>query len=231
MGITVLRIRDVPAKMWPLPIGEMRGIGNKTVPLLEAIGIHTIGDLARYEGDNQLRQIFGKNTDEMKARVNGYDNRQIIKEWDAKSMGISQTLIDDITDYDEIRGIFRSLCRTLSKRMRNDLKAGHVISIRIRYYDFHNCDRSVKLQNPIWRSDDLYMQSINLFDNNWTSEAIRLLGVSVSDFDAGNMMQQTSLFDIQNAEKEETRHVLYDLNTQMKKDLFCRASDLLKAKK
>ncbi len=231
MGITVLRIRDVPAKMWPLPIGEMRGIGNKTVPLLEAIGIHTIGDLARYEVDNQLRQIFGKNTDEMKARVNGYDNRQIIKEWDAKSMGISQTLIDDITDYDEIRGIFRSLCRTLSKRMRNDLKAGHVISIRIRYYDFHNCDRSVKLQNPIWRSDDLYMQSINLFDNNWTSEAIRLLGVSVSDFDAGNMMQQTSLFDIQNAEKEETRHVLYDLNTQMKKDLFCRASDLLKAKK
>ena len=167
----------------------------------------------------------------MMQRVNGYDNRQLVKEWDAKSMGISQTLIDDVTDYDEIRGIFRTLCRTLSKRMRSDLKAGYTVTIRIRYFDFHNSDRSIKLQNPIWKSDDLYVQSLNLFDDNWTSEAIRLLGVSVSDFVAGNAMQQTSLFDQQTAEKEETRHVLRDLNTQMKKDLFCRASDLLKAQK
>ena len=28
MGITGLRIRDVPEKMWPLPIKEMQGIGK-----------------------------------------------------------------------------------------------------------------------------------------------------------------------------------------------------------
>ena len=35
MGITVLRIRDVPSIMWPLPIKDMRGIGKKTLPYME----------------------------------------------------------------------------------------------------------------------------------------------------------------------------------------------------
>ena len=44
MGITVLRIRDVEAKLWPLPVHKMRGIGRKTLPKVEALGIKTIGD-------------------------------------------------------------------------------------------------------------------------------------------------------------------------------------------
>ena len=31
-GITILRIRDVEEKLWPLDIAEMHGIGKKTVP-------------------------------------------------------------------------------------------------------------------------------------------------------------------------------------------------------
>jgi len=73
MGITVLRIRDVPEKMWPLPIGEMRGVGNKTVPLMEELGIHTIGDLAHYQDLNELKPIFGKNTEEIIRKANGMD--------------------------------------------------------------------------------------------------------------------------------------------------------------
>ena len=46
MGITVMRIREVPAKLWPLPIRDMRGIGERTLPYMEDLGIKTIGDLA-----------------------------------------------------------------------------------------------------------------------------------------------------------------------------------------
>ena len=69
MGITVLRIRDVEDKMWPLPIGDMRGVGKKTEPLLLALGIRTIGDLARYKDMAKLDKIFGKNTQFMMKRA------------------------------------------------------------------------------------------------------------------------------------------------------------------
>src|SRR5690625_3148176 len=34
MGITVLRIRDLPEKLWPLPIEKMYGVGEKTAAKL-----------------------------------------------------------------------------------------------------------------------------------------------------------------------------------------------------
>ncbi len=73
MGITVLRIRDVPDKMWPLPISEMRGIGKKTLPLMNELNINTIQHLAQYPNHLDLKPIFGKHTEDIIARANGYD--------------------------------------------------------------------------------------------------------------------------------------------------------------
>ena len=95
----------------------MRGVGNKTVPVLEEMGIHTIRDLALIKDPSILRPVFGKNTESIIRRANGHDDRTIVTEYDAKSMGVSETLLEDITDYDEIRGLFRTLSRKLSKRL------------------------------------------------------------------------------------------------------------------
>ena len=35
LGITVLRIRDLPTKLWPLPIDKMYGVGEKTAEKLK----------------------------------------------------------------------------------------------------------------------------------------------------------------------------------------------------
>lgn len=232
MGITVLRIRDVEAKMWPLPISEMRGVGRKTVPLLEDLGIHTIGDLARYPDRDDLRMIFGKNTDEVLARTHGHDSRTITLEYDAKSIGVSETMLEDITDYDEIRGLLRTLSRRLSRRLSDSHKAASKVSLRICYYNFRNADRSMTLESPIWRADDLFVSALTLFDENWDEgEAIRLLGISTSDFASDEYLAaQIGLFDEKNAAEEETNAVLKDLNRQLGSKAFVRASVLLKEK-
>ncbi len=232
LGITVLRIREVPAKLWPLPISDMRGIGSKTAPVLEDMGIRTIGDLANYQDIPALRQILGKNTESVMERANGHDHREIVMSWDAKSMGVSETLLDDVTDYDEIRGLLRTLSRRLSKRMREEKKAGYTVSLRIRYYDFQNADRSKKLSEPIWQSDDIFVQALSLFDEHWEDEPVRLLGISLSDFaSSGQLVSQIGLFDPAEAEKKETESVLKDLNEQLGRTGFRRASDLLGEKK
>ena len=227
MGITVLRIRDVPEKMWPLPIKEMQGIGKRTVPLMEDLNIHTIKDLATYQDLNALKPVLGKNIESMIKRANGYDDRTLMTDYDSKSMGISETLLEDVTDYDELRGLIRTLCKRLSKRLKEAHKAGYHVSMRICYYDFRNANKSKKLSEPIWTSDDLFVQAMILFDSSYEEEeAVRLIGVSVSDFASEEFLtKQVSLFDA--PEEESTSEILHDLNHQLGTQAFVRASSLL----
>lgn len=227
MGITVLRIRDVPEKMWPLPIKEMQGIGKRTVPLMEDLNIYTIKDLATYQDLNALKPVLGKNIESMIKRANGYDDRTLMTDYDSKSMGISETLLEDVTDYDELRGLIRTLCRRLSKRLKEAHKAGYHVSMRICYYDFRNANKSKKLSAPIWTSDDLFVQAMILFDSSYEEEeAVRLIGVSVSDFASEEFLtKQVSLFDA--PEEESTSEILHDLNHQLGTQAFVRASSLL----
>ena len=227
MGITVLRIRDVPEKMWPLPIKEMQGIGKRTVPLMEDLNIHTIKDLATYQDLNALKPVLGKNIESMIKRANGYDDRTLMTDYDSKSMGISETLLEDVTDYDELHGLIRTLCRRLSKRLKEAHKAGYHVSMRICYYDFRNANKSKKLSAPIWTSDDLFVQAMILFDSSYEEEeAVRLIGISVSDFASEEFLtKQVSLFDA--PEEESTSEILHDLNHQLGTQAFVRASSLL----
>ncbi len=231
MGITILRIRDIQEKMWPLPISEMRGVGKRTVSIMEDMGIHTIGDLARYKNINELRPIFGKNTENMIARANGHDDRTLITEYDSKSMGVSETLLEDITDYDELKGLIRVLCRKLSNRLKESHKAGYHVSLRICYYDFRNANKSKKLNKPIWKSDDLFVQAMTLFDESYEEdESVRLIGISVSDFENEEvLLKQVSLFD--ESSQENINEILSELNHQLGTKGFVRASTLLEKEK
>lgn len=229
MGITVLRIREVETKLWPLPIGDMRGVGTKTVPYLLDLGIKTIGDLAKYEDIEELRSIFGKNTEQMIDRAYGHDSREIVKEYDSKSMGISETFDDDITDYEELRGLIRILCRRLSNRLKADHKYGYSLSVRIKYADFHNVNRSIQLDKPIYKSDDLFVKAIDLFDSNWNNDPVRLLGIALSDFKEINESEQISIFDDQKNDLN-INALLKELNHNLGSNELLLASDLAKGK-
>ena len=140
-------------------------------------------------------------------------------------MGVSETFLEDITDYDEIRGMMRQLCRKLSKRLLENKKAGKLVSIRIKYYDFKNIDRSIRIDNSIWKSDDIFVNAINIFDENWSGDPIRLLGVSLSDFNEYNNIQ-LDLFDANKAIQEETDSVIEELNRMVGSKAFFRAKDI-----
>ena len=226
MGITVLRIREVPQKLWPLKIADMRGVGKKTLPFLEELGIRTIGDLAQWKDPEQLRGIFGKNTEQMIARANGHDDRQIELETDPKSMGVSETFLEDVTDYDELRGMMRTLSRRLSKRLAEVRKTGSLVSIRIHYSDFSNADRSMHVDHPIWKADDLFEQGIRLFNENWEQDPVRLLGLTLSEFHSEQ--EDRNLFNLEESEKEATASILSDLNEELGGLRLKRASALLK---
>src|SRR5690606_39217563 len=110
LGITILRKRDIPKILWPLPVGDMHGVGSKTAEKLNNIGIMTIGDLAK-ANDIQLKTLLGINGIRLKERAMGFDSRPVDPEaiYDFKSIGNSTTLPKDTTVQQELFQVRRQL--------------------------------------------------------------------------------------------------------------------------
>src|SRR5215510_12129350 len=58
-GLTVVTEPDIPVRVWPLAARKVNGIGPKAAARLAALGIETIGDLAR-AGRELLVREFGE---------------------------------------------------------------------------------------------------------------------------------------------------------------------------
>lgn len=222
LGITILRKRDLPKKLWPLPVEEMYGVGSKTAEKLRQLGIETIGDLAR-GNDIQLRSVLGINGIRLKEWANGMDTRPVDPEaiYDYKSIGNSTTLAKDTTDQSVLLNTLHSLARTVSARLHNKEVFAHTIAITIRYSDRTTRTRSQKVTNPVQELDDLYRISKNLFLQHWNGKPVRLLGITGQDLiEKGQAYEQLDLFTYEDIAEESLLEVVEELKDKYGDDII-----------
>lgn len=205
LGITILRKRELHEKLWPLPIGDMHGVGKKTADKLHKVGIKTIQDLAE-ANTIQLKQLLGINGERLKKRANGIDDRPVDPDsiYDFKSVGNQATLPKNTTNENEIDKVLRKLSSSVSSRLKRKGVMGTKIFVTIRYDNLRTITRSKKLNNPIIELDDLYKQAKQLFYKHWDGESIRLLGITAQDLvEKEDAMKQLDLFSFEQDAKEE----------------------------
>ena len=196
LGITELWKEDIPAKMWPLKIRQMYGIGQKTEEKLKRIGVLTIGDLAQCD-DRMLNEHFGKYGQELKRLANGIDDSSVEPEPKSATRSISRstTLAKDITDIEDARTVLLSLAEEVGEEARRSDFRGKSVSIVIRYSDFTTITRQ-KTIVPSFLTKDIYRTGVELLSENWDRRRpVRLLGIGISNIDE-EMPVQLSIFDI-----------------------------------
>jgi DNA polymerase-4 len=216
LGITVLRKRDVQKVLWPLEVIEMHGVGRKTAEKLNKIGIITMGDLAN-ANEIQLKALLGINGLRLKERANGIDNRPVDPEAAAefKSIGNSTTLPRDISNQHELLGILEHLADKVYLRMKRKKVFAAVIGVTIRYKDRHTITRSKKLSYNISSKEEILTEGKELFLKNWNGDAVRLLGVSVSELvEKKQAVKQLDLFSY---EKDAAKEPLMETLEQLRK--------------
>ncbi len=181
-GITILRKRDVSSKLWPLPIEEMYGIGNKTAEKLKKYQIETIEDLV--ETDTLLlKGLLGVNGERLKTRALGEDPRPVDPERASsfKSIGSSQTFPVDVSDYEQLLGQLRVLSESVEKRLHRKSAVGDTIQLTIRYSDRMTITRRMKLNQYVEKSSDILFYSEQLLEEHWNADPVRLLGITVQN--------------------------------------------------
>lgn len=231
MGLTIIRKRDIPTLLYPLPIEDTFGVGKKTAPRLMAIGINTIGDLAkRFElGDEELKQTLGKFYDTLNDWISGRGSDEIsLEEWNPKSIGHSSTFYHDTNNFDEIKHMFEHLSRQVSEGAIREHKIGDTIQIVVKDSDFTVHNKSSKLRTPTNDFETIYSKAIKLYEDNFLGREVRLVGVTLQNLiSPRDMAIQMNFYDYEDHEEDaKTKLLINDLNRKLSKPMLIRASEV-----
>jgi DNA polymerase-4 len=192
-GLTVLGMADVPARIWPLPVRRINGIGPKAAARLAALGVNTIGELARAD-PAMLQDHFGGGYAAWLHEVaHGIDERPVVTRSEPKSVSRETTFDRDLhplRDRATLSEHFTTLCAKVAEDLRRKGYRGRTIGIKLRYEDFRTVTRDVTLPSAtddpriIRRAAGECLRRVAL------DRRLRLLGVRASALAAGGAPQE-----------------------------------------
>ena len=133
-GIATIWKQDVSEKLWPItPLNKVWGIGTRTEIKLNALGIHTLGDIAHCNL-GFLQSQFGVMGEQLYNHANGNDEAYMHEKYIPKSTSITvgQVLFKDYNK-SNIKLVIREMNDDLSSRLRNEGKMTQLVSIYIGY--------------------------------------------------------------------------------------------------
>jgi DNA polymerase IV len=176
-----------------LPIQRLFGVGPKSLPAVQAAGIHTVGDAAR-ASEQMLWRAFGKQGRAMQALACGIDERPVVADREEKSISAEETFDTDIHDAGELGRRLTALADRTAARLRAHGLAAGRISVKIRRADFKTYTRQCALGQPTQDTAVISAAARRLLAG-WRSgqpdAALRLLGVGTG---ALCTQRQTDLF-------------------------------------
>lgn len=198
--------QEIRVKMWPLPIGDLFMAGRASVEALKKLEIHTIGDLA--QSDVELITSHLKSHGKMLWEfANGIDTSVVQSEQaEAKGIGNSTTLSEDVKTYEEVQEVFQRLAASVGRRLRKAGQKANMVSMEIKYHDFQSISHQCQLQKPTNEEQVLYETACQLFKESWNGEPVRLLGIRTSKLVDESEPEQLSIFDIEMPKELDEKH-------------------------
>ncbi len=121
-GLTIVKPEQVEGFLSPLPVSRLIGVGRKTKKKMQALGIRTIGDLAKYDVQ-RLIEVFGKNLGTyFHNAAMGIDDEPVQERGEAESISRISTLKEDTLDLRVILEKTDQLCDEVhAKLVRREL--------------------------------------------------------------------------------------------------------------
>lgn len=188
---------EIESKMWPLPISSLFMCGRSSQETLKKLGITTIGELANCNKDLLLYHLKSHGQ-LLWEYANGIDSSGISSAPSpAKGIGNSTTMSKDATSLEEMRPIILSLSESVSKRLRSISSNAGTITVEIKYADFHSCSHQMALQTPANTTSTIYEASMDLLQELWNGNPVRLLGVRATKLKEESAPVQLDLFTYQ----------------------------------
>lgn len=178
-GLFIVEKNQVHDFLDPLPIGKLYGVGESTARELERMGLNTIGKLRQYPKTHLVR-VFGVIGAYLWERANGKDPSPVIPYRDAKSVSHETTFETDISDMNVVRETLLGLAEKVGFRVREMGAIGHVVTLKIRFYDYQTHIRHSRLKEGTDLSEVIYRTALRLLAEFASDpRPIRLIGIGL----------------------------------------------------
>ncbi len=217
-AVTVVPFGEEAAFLSQLPADMLWGVGPKTSKRLTELGIHTIGDIAKWP-ESELLRLFGENGRDLARHAKGIDNRPVETEREAKSISQEVTFSRDVRDEKVLQKTIREQSARVATQLRKNELAGSTIKLKIRWPDFTTLTRQKTLNHRTDQEDEIAHAALELMKNvRKPNQAVRLIGVGVSGL--GQPIRQLGLWDVDNDKSRKLQEALDGLRDKYGYDVI-----------
>ena len=179
-GFVVLTREQACERFAGAPPGLIPGIGPKTAARLEAMGLRTLGELARAP-EQILIERFGPNQGrELRRRAHFEHDGQVSEERKVVSESRERTFDSDIRDPELLREALARMASELCASLSAHENHGRTIGIKVRLDDFSTVTRARTLPAPTCDAEQVTRVALALLEEYAPARPVRLLGVRVA---------------------------------------------------
>lgn len=182
-GQKTIKPHEIEKFLEQLPIKKFFGIGKATAERMHSWGIFN-GQQLKQHSLEFLSTNFGKAGKHYYNIVRGIQHSPVKPNRERKSVGAERTFSKNLIGDEEVLEALSKISATLVKRLKSAGLKGKTITLKVKFSDFEVITRSKTLEDL---TDSQY-EILKVIGALWKQEefkkSIRLLGISISNFEA-----------------------------------------------
>jgi DNA polymerase IV len=177
-GLTVITEDEAEARLAPLPVTVLWGVGPKTAAFLaETFDVKTVRGLSALS-EAQLQAAFGpRHGTYLYRTARGIDDSPVETTWERKSLSRERTFQADIRRPAAIRALVTRLAAEVADDLRGEGYRAATVTLKIRFAPFTTMTRSRTLPVPADDPTTLSQTALDLLHTVPLDRPVRLLGV------------------------------------------------------
>lgn len=218
---------EIQEKLWPLDVGDLFMIGKSSKESLNKLNIYTIYDLAHAD-ERILEKNFKAQARYMREASWGIDNSKVEPRSEKReSISTTETLSHDYTDSEKLIEILFRQTEDVARQLRKQGEYATTVAVIFKNNNFISYSAQAKLKIPTNNSKDIYKMVVDIFNNNYKQDPIRLIGVRLSGF-TNKKESQLTLFEdeksTETVENEDFQKTIDNINNKFGKSIVAPAS-------
>jgi DNA polymerase IV len=192
-GFSVIGRAEATARLRPLSVTKINGVGDATARRMAADGIRTIADLQGLTGD-QLARRYGQFGRRLALYAAGEDSRVVTGWRPTKSISAEDTFARDTGNASVLIAAVTPLCDRVARALvRKELATGTVV-LKLKTSGFQVITRNLKLTHPTQRATVILAAAVTLISRSADGRTFRLIGVGATDLAPAEQADPPDLF-------------------------------------
>jgi DNA polymerase-4 len=205
-GLTLVMPDEVQGFLDPMPVANLRGVGNKGIRSILRLGIKTIAQLRACSREELILHFGERFGLSLYRQARGISSSEVGGVQERKSISKEHTFGEDVSDQRLLKEKLRSLASQVARTARREGLKGTTVTLKLRLGGFETHTHQRCSNRPFDDDLTLFNMAWELYrESSYADRPLRLIGVGISHWreeaqdlfgDAGTDAQKRSLCSV-----------------------------------